>query len=127
MKHAHPDGGGHRRGDFRAACRPESWSRRPPSQSSKGSQDCLFIIYLQIKITFGICLPQMARRNQGLREEDISQLLEEEDDDGLDVPEISDQEDEEPVEVITEMTFVDNEFVDMFVHQPSPVASPNPR
>ena len=86
-------------------------------------------MYLQIKITFNSCLPRMAgpRRNQGLRDEDISQLLEEEDDDGLEDPEISDQEDEEEDEVITEMTFVNDEFVDMVVHQPSPVASPNPR
>jgi len=70
----------------------------------------------------------MARRNQGLQEEAISQLLEEEDDDGLDDPEISDEEDEEPpVEVITEMLFVNNEFVDLVVHQPSREASPNPR
>jgi len=70
----------------------------------------------------------MARRNQRLRAEDIAEMLEEEDDDdGLEDPQISSDDEDEPAQVITEMLFVDNQFVDMVVVQPSREASPNPR
>ena len=70
----------------------------------------------------------MARRNQRLRVEDIAEMLEEEDDDdGLEDPQISSDDEDEPAQVITEMLFVDNQFVDMVVVQPSREASPNPR